>query len=324
MLISLPFYSLRLLHTAMFCSVQCMSIGHQFHQFECDSRGVPANDSGCIFQMCHRVVFETLGLFGDIARLMMFVLENGEAKKTIFDIGDMSKMDEKDIDKNLLIVTHSLQRNQLGLELNLLLPVYTSLITTITDNPVLKEFLKDFMIYQLSLIITNSFEMSVDYEIFGAGVFPFASYFNHSCAPNVYRITHNGSLVFFVTRPIEKNQQLFVCYRENFHHIDRTTRQADLNLAYKFLCKCEACENDYEKLDKMPRCDKKLKISSSDSLPLDMIMDEYKRNCDYINANYQKYPCYELCRLIERNYDLLNYIECNSYCNSNRNERHRK
>jgi len=294
----------------MFCSKQCMSIGHRFHQYECDI-DIKMDQDSCIFQMCHRVVFEALGIFGKIGKLKAF-LEEHSKPTTIFDhvMSCTSSKDDKEKEKNLLLATHFLQRNPIQSQLEEPLEKHCQLMMSITDNKDNKKFLHDFMRHQMGLIITNSFGLIDNSEEIGAGVFPLASYFNHSCAPNVYRITYEGKLIFIVIRPIEKNQQLFVCYRENFFYTDLDARQKEIHQAYKFTCDCEACRNNYATLDKLPRHDAKLKISSSNSLPLDSILTEYEKNCAYINANYQNYPSYETCKLIERNYDLLSFIVC--------------
>lgn len=290
----------------MFCSKECASIGHRFHRFECDI-DLDLKQDSCIFQMCHRAVFEAIGIFGDITKLKEF-LENNTEIKTIFDIGDISKMNSEELTKNLLIVMKNLQKNPIPLELLKPMTDHCKIIMSITECKILKEFLQSFMQSQMSLIITNSFGLTVNHEEYGAGIFPFASNFNHSCAPNVFRISLNGKLVFIVIRPIQKTEQLYICYRENFFYKSISKRKTELYHSYNFKCNCEACIQDYPKLNKLPKLDKNLVISVSKLQSCEDIIAEYRKNCHYINKNHLKYPSFEMCMLIERNYELLNYI----------------
>lgn len=49
-------------------------------------------------------------------------------------------------------------------------------------------------------------------EQFGVGSFPFSSLLNHSCAPNVFRLTFNGFNCIIVSRKIERGEQVFDNY----------------------------------------------------------------------------------------------------------------
>ncbi|KAG5676952.1 hypothetical protein PVAND_006745 [Polypedilum vanderplanki] len=292
----------------MFCSKECLSKGHRFHQFECDI-DIDLEQDSCIFKKNHRVVFEALGIFGRISELQTFLEENPD-KKTIFDFNFSCIKNSDTIDKNLTLAIHSLQKNPLPKELEPLMKEHCKLMTSITKNQKHKKFLDNFMRQQMKVIITNSFGLTENENEIGSGIFPFASYFNHSCAPNVGKITVNGHLVFIVLRPIEKNQQLFVCYRQNFFHCDLQERQDEILKSYGFVCTCEACEKNYPNIEKLPRYEKTLKISSKNLLSLPTIIEEYHENCDFINENSEFYPNYEICKLITRNHQLLNCLVC--------------
>lgn len=292
----------------MFCSHECMTIGHRFHQFECDI-DMNMEEESCIFRMNHRVVFEALGIFGRIRKLKAFLETNSEPK-TIFDYDLSNATDTNEIEKSLFLATHSLQRNALRKDLEQPMEQHCQLMTSITDNEKHKEFLSDFMRHQMELITTNSFALVESEEEIGCGIFPFASYFNHSCAPNVSRKTVDGRLVFIVTRPIQRNQQLFVCYRRNFLYHNLRERQGEILESYRFTCSCEACLQNYAKINKLPKYEKKFRVSSEDSSSLPAIIEEFKENCTYINENHKKFPSHEICKLIERNDQLLNCFIC--------------
>lgn len=295
----------------MFCSQQCMSIGRSFHQFECKKIELDIENESDIFQMNHRMVFEALGIFERIEALKDFLEQHQGEQKTIFDL-DLSS----EIDKKLLLATNSsLQRNSLPKELDSLMERHCSLMMSITSNKCHKKFLSDFMKQQMEILITNTFGLVENEKEIGSGIFPFASYFNHSCNPNVARITVDGQLVFIVIKPIDKNHQLFVCYRDDFHHTSQEVRQEVLLKSYRFSCKCEACQNYYPQLNDLPHFDDEFQESSNanllENVTLHQVIEEYKKNWSYINENYIKhFPSYEICSLIDRNLRLLNSIVC--------------
>lgn len=294
----------------MFCSQQCMTIGRRFHQFECTKIKLDIEIESDIFQMNHRMVFEALGIFEKIEALKDFMDENSQTQKTIFDL-DLS--DGIDCDKKLLLATNtSLQRNSMPEKLAPLMERHCALMMSITSNECHKTFLSDFMKQQMEILITNTFGLVENEKEIGSGIFPFASFFNHSCAPNIARITVDGQLIFIVVRPIEINHQLFVCYREDFHHCPHKQRRDELLKSYRFSCKCEACRRNYELLEDLPRCDDDFQEPPALSIKcsLKSLVDEYHKNCSYINENFNKFPSYELCSLIDRNQQLLNSIVC--------------
>lgn len=293
----------------MFCSQQCMTIGRRFHQFECTIQLDIENESD-IFQMNHRMVFEALGIFEKIEALKDFMEQNSQTQKTIFDL-DLS--DAIDCDKKLLLATNSgLQRNSMPTKLAPLMERHCALMMSITSNESHKKFLSDFMKKQMEILVTNTFGLVENEVEIGSGIFPFASYFNHSCAPNIARITVDGQLIFIVLRPIQINHQLFVCYREDFHHCLSQQRREELLTSYRFLCKCEACRRNYELLKDLPRYDDEFQEPQEigNNCSLKTLVDEYRKNCSYINENINKFPSYELCSLIDRNQLLLNSIVC--------------
>lgn len=67
-----------------------------------------------------------------------------------------------------------------------------------------------FMIMQMR----NSFNLadSKTSRIEVSGVLPFGSLFNHSCDPNVMRVTYENKIVFVVIKPVVKDHQLFTSY----------------------------------------------------------------------------------------------------------------
>lgn len=286
----------------MFCSKICMTIGNRFHQLECQSIDLDTDDDSNIFQMTHRVVFEALGVFGKIEKLQKFFDENSQPK-TIFDF-NLAKSDLTLKEKNLLVAVNSLQRNQIPVEMEPLMDEHVELMKSITKNPKHRKFLDEFMRKQMEIVITNTFSIG---EI-GSGIFPLSSLFNHSCAPNIMRVTVDNKLVFIVSRPIEKNQQLFVCYRSNFFGCDKQMRQRELLESYRFKCSCDACSKNHPMLDSLPVNDANFIAPSSAISHAESAIDEFKTNCDYINKHFKSFPNFETCSLIARNQIILEFI----------------
>ena len=305
----------------MFCSQECVTIGKRFHQFECKIELNTEIESD-VFQMIHRMVFEAIGLFGNVEALKDFMeTKKMQTQKTIFDF-NLSTKNDNERERNLLMAINStLQRNSIPEQLNEVMERHCDLMMSILEaEEKHKQFLSDFMKRQMEILITNAFGLVENGKEIGSGIFPLASFFNHSCASNVARITVDGQLVFIVTRPIKKNNQLFVCYRGDFLRYDRDERQNEILKSYGFLCKCEACEGNYENLNKLSekQSEKVLeKNLSENSSSVDSMLSSYENNCTRINEIFLKYPSYEICHLIDRNQKLLNkivYLTSSSSC----------
>ena len=71
-------------------------------------------------------------------------------------------------------------------------------------------------------------------------VYPAASFFNHSCSPNITRATEGRRLVLRASRPIEKGGALCIMYGELAHRT-HSERQRHLREHYCFDCKCQRC-----------------------------------------------------------------------------------
>lgn len=293
------------LFPAMFCSKACLSVADRFHHFELI--GTHAEGENGIVEVAQRVVFEAIGIFGKVGKLQKFCEEHREPK-TVFDF-DLSKADDSQKEKNLFEVINSLQRNSIPEDVEIVMDKHVALLQSITNNPRHKSFLGDFLRKQTEIVITNSFGIaSEEGGVIGSAIFALSSFFNHSCAPNITRIAVEDKLAFVVSRPIEKNQQLFVCYRSNFFRTGKLERQEEIKKSYRFKCLCQACVKEYPTIDELPSTDKefvKLPASfpSTEEAKLGFIA-----NCDYINKHIKSFPSFEICTLMERNRLILEAI----------------
>lgn len=88
-------------------------------------------------------------------------------------------------------------------------------------------------------IWSTSTSPSEEKEFFGFGVYPCASYFNHSCDSNIIKIRVDNKLEFRTKRKIQPGEELCIDYG---NHIDENVevRQAQLK-EWFFDCACTKC-----------------------------------------------------------------------------------
>lgn len=79
----------------------------------------------------------------------------------------------------------------------------------------MKVIRKLFVIYSTNAYMLEEHDRSTNYlteRNVGAGVFPFLSLINHSCIPNMAKITFDNRAVLVAIRPVKAGDQLFVSY----------------------------------------------------------------------------------------------------------------
>ncbi|KAG5478475.1 hypothetical protein LSCM4_04708 [Leishmania orientalis] len=81
----------------------------------------------------------------------------------------------------------------------------------------------------------------------GFGMYPEASYFNHSCVPNLCRVMHHGSRLaaFYALRAIAPQETLTICYTD-VEQLNSAERRRNLLGTYRFFCMCERCSGKAE------------------------------------------------------------------------------
>ncbi|XP_062716814.1 SET and MYND domain-containing protein 4 [Aedes albopictus] len=143
----------------------------------------------------------------------------------------------------------------------------------------------------------------------GCGSFPILSMINHSCAPNLERMTlPNGNVMALVNRPIKKGGQLFDNY--GYHHCLESLekRQNGLFEQYSFRCQCEACKLKYPLFIRLPHAklppgvrppidyDEMDRLAQHDMATALRKIPEY---CWYLNMLDPQYPNYEVSSVQE-------------------------
>lgn len=80
-------------------------------------------------------------------------------------------------------------------------------------------------------------------EFFGYGCWPAASYFNHSCGPNVEKVRAGRVWEFRAGRDIEEGEELCITYLSGEERrLSRGKRMETLRKNWGFDCACERCE----------------------------------------------------------------------------------
>lgn len=94
----------------------------------------------------------------------------------------------------------------------------------------------------------NSFGVyDTDDSCIAFGMYPEASYFNHSCVPNLCRVMqHGGRLAaFYALRPIAAGEPLTISYTD-VEEQNSAERRRNLLETYRFFCTCERCSGRAE------------------------------------------------------------------------------
>jgi len=82
-------------------------------------------------------------------------------------------------------------------------------------------------------------------EIFGFGVWPEASYWNHSCSPNVRKRRVGRAWEFWTARPIEEGEELCITYLGGEEEtLNVRERRERLEKTWGFTCGCGKCERE--------------------------------------------------------------------------------
>lgn len=76
-------------------------------------------------------------------------------------------------------------------------------------------------------------------RVIAKGVYLSTSFFNHSCVPNCVATFEGDSLTIRTTCLVPENTELCISYIDNA--LPRTTRQAQLQLNWRFDCSCDRC-----------------------------------------------------------------------------------
>jgi len=99
----------------------------------------------------------------------------------------------------------------------------------------------------LSRHLSNSFgiwelPISPDSENLGSAMYPSASYFNHSCDPNVMKVRQGRKVSFLTERDVEIEEELCISYGHTEREVEE--RQMLLRDWWGFTCICPRCRHE--------------------------------------------------------------------------------
>lgn len=308
--------------STMFCSDECYKIGSEkFHKFECPVIDKLNSLGTKILRIAVRTFCEALDVCsGNLHELKALIDENQNSSATVFDSNFPTER------KNVLRAIDALASNEasrngadmfqrsgtVAIISNLLLKhtMLNNLLTTEEDQ----DFFRCFIFKQTQIAASNyhgvfngvvkktELESNPQY---GSGSFPFCSLINHSCAPNLVRVSSGCKNYVVINRPIDVGEQLFDNY--GFHHCleEWKDRQTSLLGQYMFKCSCEACVNRYPLFTDLPLFDQNFDeflsndIQKLSTLDVKHAKARFTAYCDYLNKYDKNYPCWEISSIQE-------------------------
>jgi hypothetical protein len=265
-----------------------------------------------------RSIVESLRMAGSVEQIRDLTL-NPNPDGNIFDF-DLSHEEDETMEAKHLKIFWMLQNLFTEDELSglaekskefkhdpILEPILRKHFTTDEDF----AFIIDFSVRFLSIRNYNIFNFGA-HKTNACGVPLFASFFNHSCDPNVARASIFGNNVATVVmKPVKKGEQLFVSFESKiliYNEPSTEKRQQKILQNYRFKCSCFACANNFNLQTTLnfSRCDRNFNPSAI-KCPNNFrdVLMEFKNNCKYIKKNFKHFPSVELHAMLSLNFALL-------------------
>jgi SET domain len=104
----------------------------------------------------------------------------------------------------------------------------------------------------LSRHLTNSFgiwelPISADSENLGSAMYPSASYFNHSCEPNIIKVRQGRTILFVTSREVQNEEELCISYGHTEREVEE--RREILKEVWGFDCNCVRCIKELKMIE---------------------------------------------------------------------------
>lgn len=313
----------------MFCSTKCQQKAmDNYHRIECSVIKDMQLHFTKVILMALRTTTTAISTFDyNLEELRLYVESIDEKSLNPFKL-DWTTIDSKQVYSTIHVLATNqdsrstsdiVQRSVYAIIMSELLFQHTEL-GKLCDNNESHDLIRTLLFRHAQTAPVNMHSvMFMDYtpnEIekysqlkLGCGSFPILSMINHSCAPNLVRMTlPNGHVVALVNRPIKKGGQLFDNY--GYHHCLDTLdeRQSGLLGQYCFRCQCEACKLNYPLYANLPHA----KLPPSMKNPIDYAeMDRLAEHdmtialrkipeyCRFLNMLDSQYPNYEVSSVQE-------------------------
>jgi hypothetical protein len=198
----------------MFCDQKCLNESRdRFHKFECTMIGNAIRKVSSEFPPTFallRMIVESFNIAGSVQRLRELMQPNTDANILDFDL---SHEEDEAMEVKHLRILNILKPNPRETE-------YTDFAFSLLESTLRKifvsqndfEFMKKTFKRAYSIRQLNAYNFGNADANHGSGIFPFGSFFSHSCDPNVGRTSFDNKMVFIVMKPVAKGEQLFVHY----------------------------------------------------------------------------------------------------------------
>lgn len=201
----------------------------KFHKFECDYPNGFETFLTIAVRASLRTFYEALNIFDDsLESLRDFVIRSENSEATIFD-ADINNVTYK---KQIFSAVDTLSTNEESRStvdkfrraiVCSILSDFFQKNSRLSDTLNCVEKNKFFMsfVYKHTQVAESNFHelyalspqtSHQENEQFGVGSFPFCSLLNHSCSPNVFRLTFDGLNYIVASRRIMKGEQIFDNY----------------------------------------------------------------------------------------------------------------
>jgi SET and MYND domain-containing protein 4 len=307
--------------STMFCSEECREIGtRKFHKYECTVIDRLNTLSTKILRIAVRTFFEALHVCGGSLKELQTLVAENDPMCCIFDFEFPLKPREvlQAVDA---LASNETARTQsdlfqragtVAIIANLFMKETALKDLLTSDSDV--DFFYSFIFKQTQIAASNYHGLyngvlrNEEVELnpqYGSGSFPFCSLMNHSCAPNVVRVSFEGKNVVMINRPIAVGEQIFDNY--GYHHCleDFQQRQTSLYNQYMFRCGCEACNNKFSLFPELPHVDNKFDrflgddVKKLSELDVQRAKEKFKSYCSYLQKLDKRYPCWEISSVQE-------------------------
>ncbi|XP_037024650.1 SET and MYND domain-containing protein 4-like [Bradysia coprophila] len=305
---------------AMFCSEGCLKQAYEeHHQFECPIIDCLATLFNKIHMTALRVTLKALQSFESIDEMMQFCRENESSNATTFSLDHTRNLSALERYKPIhCLATNEekrkasdlFQRATIAAVLKNQLLKHTKLKDILTTDDSQSAFV-EILYRHLQTAPTNFHTLDLAETPSMAGIeyangaYPFCSLLNHSCAPNICRMSIGRKMMVFALRVIQRGEQLFDNY--GYHHcmMTKENRQESLMFQYNFTCNCCACRNDYGTIIELPMAPNMPDIHSDRDIEKLTLLDEefasnnLKRYCQYLKNFDSHYPCRQIAEAQE-------------------------
>lgn len=209
---------------AMFCSQECAEQAQQdFHRFECPFIDYLFGVFNKIHWCAIRTAIKAFLCFSTPDDLIAFTYDVDEAKCNVFTVDNSLPAAQNYFPIHTLATNEELRSTADLFERAVIAAVAYHQMVRVTpfrdmlESDAAKDTLRRLLIRHLQTSPTNFHSLDMikvggEGETYCSGAYPFASLLNHSCDPNILRISYGTKLALYVLRTIHVGEELLDNY----------------------------------------------------------------------------------------------------------------